>query len=190
MTDVTLGIDIGTSGLRIAAVDHGGAVKASASAPILAPLQTGIRLLQDPAIWLAALHKAFSALDLSNLTVRALAVDGTSGTILPVDAKGEPQGLASMYNDVAEPEDVSRIAAVASRETAALGATSPLARALPIAAGVRILHQADWLSGQFSGRFDATDENNALKSGYDPVTRAWPGWIAAAGLDPRRLPAV
>lgn len=190
MTDVALGIDIGTSGLRIAAVDRDGVLKASASAPILAPLQSGIRLLQDPAIWLAALHKAFAALDLSNLHVRAVAVDGTSGTILSIDAGGAPQGLASMYNDVAEPEDVSRVAAVASRETAALGATSPLARALPMAGGGRILHQADWLSGQFSGRFDVTDENNALKSGYDPVTRAWPDWIAATGFDPRRFPVV
>jgi D-ribulokinase len=73
------------------------------------------------------------------------------------------------------------------------GATSPLARAarLQRAAGIkRIIHQADWIAGQFSGRFDISDESNALKTGYDPVARAWPEWIAAAGVEPGKLPAV
>ena len=35
-----------------------------------------------------------------------------------------------------------------------------------------------------------TDENNALKSGYDPVTRAWPDWIATTGFDPSLFPRV
>jgi len=32
-----------------------------------------------------------------------------------------------------------------------------------------MLHQADWISGKLSGRFDRSDWNNALKTGYDPV---------------------
>ena len=35
-----------------------------------------------------------------------------------------------------------------------------------------------------------TDENNALKSGYDPVTRQWPDWIAATGFDAALFPSV
>jgi hypothetical protein len=56
--------------------------------------------------------------------------------------------------------------------------------------GVRVIHQADWILGRLSGRFDVTDENNALKSGYDPLARRWPGWIAATGFDPADFPAV
>jgi sugar (pentulose or hexulose) kinase len=98
-----------------------------------------------------------------------------------------------MYDDLAEPADVARVTAVAPAESAARGGTSPLARALSMQAteGVaKIIHQADWIAGQFSGRFDVTDENNALKTGYDPVERKWPDWIADTGLNTNLLPIV
>ena len=190
-SEAVLGIDIGTSGVRIAATDRSNVLKSMSSSPIVAPLQTGGRILQDPLIWWNAVLAAFKALDLSGLVVRAIAIDGTSGTILPIHSDGRPAGLASMYNDVAEPEQLARISAVAPRETAALGATSPLARALAMQAfGQKIIHQADWIMGQLSGTFDVTDENNALKSGYDPIARTWPAWIKDTGFDPTLLPAV
>ena len=189
--DAVLGIDIGTSGVRIAAVDRSNGLKAMSVAPILAPLQTGFRILQDPAIWWNAVLGAFKSLDLAGLDIRALAVDGTSGTIVPVNRDGSPAGLASMYNDVAEAEHIARIAAVAPKETAALGATSPLARAMAMRGdGLRIIHQADWIVGQLSGNYFVTDENNALKSGYDPIARRWPEWIAASGFDAAIFPTV
>ncbi len=40
------------------------------------------------------------------------------------------------------------------------------------------------------GRFDRTDENNALKTGYDPIARRWPAWLQAVGADVGKLPAV
>lgn len=191
MSTVVLGIDIGTSGVRIAAADAANRVIARSSVAMAAPLQTGGRILQDPAIWWEAFDAALTGLGLAGHEVAAIAVDGTSGTILPIAADGSPQGLASMYNDIAEAADIAMVAAVASRETAALGSTSPLARALPMrGAGTRIVHQADWIAGRLSGRFDVTDENNALKTGYDPVTRRWPSWMARTGLDPALLPEV
>ena len=189
--DVVLGVDIGTSGVRIAATDQGNVLKAMSSAQIMAPLQTGGRILQDPSIWWNAMVEALRGLDLNGLSVRAIAIDGTSGTILPINADGTPAGLASMYNDVADAAQLARVAAVAPKETAALGATSPLARAMEMrSAGQRIIHQADWIIGQLSGRYDVTDENNALKSGYDPVTRQWPEWIAGTGFDAKLFPSV
>jgi D-ribulokinase len=191
MIEVALGIDVGTSGVRIAARDKDGALKAMASAPLNAPLLDFGRALQDPALWWEAVSAAFKALDLKGLQVLALAIDGTSGTVLPIDAEGQPVGMASIYNDVAEPEHVQRITAVAPPETAAHGATSPLARLIPMQAqAARILHQADWVLGKFSGRFDVSDENNALKSGYDPVSRRWPDWISKLGVDVAKLPTV
>ncbi len=187
--EAVLGIDIGTSGVRIAATDRTNTVKAMSSAAIMAPLQTGFRILQDPAIWWDALLTAFKSLDLTGLDIRALAIDGTSGTILPIHKDGSPAGLASMYNDVADADQMARIIAVAPRDTAALGATSPLGRAMPITSG-KIIHQADWIMGKLSGTYDVTDENNALKSGYDPIARRWPTWIANTGFDPERFPAV
>jgi sugar (pentulose or hexulose) kinase len=192
MTDVVLGIDIGTSGVRIAATDARNTLKAMSAASMEAPIPAGGgRAWQDPAIWWDALLAAFRSLDLTGLSVRAVAVDGTSGTILRVTPDGAASGLASMYNDVCEPAMLALVAAVAPRETAALGATSPLARAMELRReGTRILHQADWVIGRLSGRFGVTDENNALKSGYDPVTRRWPSWIADTGFDPSLFPEV
>jgi sugar (pentulose or hexulose) kinase len=54
----------------------------------------------------------------------------------------------------------------------------------------RIIHQADWLAGHFTGFYDVSDENNALKTGYDPVSRCWPDWIAATGMRLDLLPDV
>ena len=189
--DVVLGIDIGTSGIRIAATDSTNALKAMSQAAMAAPLQEAGRARQEAAIWWAALLEAFRGLDLTGLRVRAIAIDGTSGTILPIDQAGEPLALASMYNDVCRKEDLARISAVAPRETAALGSTSPLARAMELKGGAhRILHQADWIMGRLSGRFDVTDENNALKSGYDPIARQWPSWIDETGFDSALFPEV
>ena len=191
MTEVVLGIDIGTSGVRVAAVGRDLRVLAMASVPLAAPVQNDGHATQDPELWWQATDAALRALDCSGLSIVALAIDGTSGTIVAVDCDGKPLGSGSMYNDVADAELVSKVAAVARRETAALGGTSPLARALRLRAGAfQILHQADWVVGRMTGFFGMTDENNALKTGYDPVTRSWPNWIAATGLDPSLLPKV
>ena len=106
-------------------------------------------------------------------SVRALAVDGTSGTVLPIDAAGTPLAPALMYSDtVGDAAVMERIAACAPAASAARGATSGLAKALlfqSLPRVARVVHQADWLSGLLSGRYDVSDENNALKTGYDPV---------------------
>lgn len=191
MTDVVLGIDIGTSGVRIAATDEANSLKAMATAPIVAPIVDFGRAWQDPQLWWNATLAAFGALKLDGLHVRAVSIDGTSGTILAIHADGTPASLGSMYNDVCDQANLAKIAAVAPLDTAALGGTSPLARAMELVGkGTRILHQADWVMGKLSGRYDVTDENNALKSGYDPVTRYWPAWIAKTGFDARLFPTV
>jgi sugar (pentulose or hexulose) kinase len=157
----------------------------------VAPITDFGRAWQDPQIWWNATLAAFTALQLDRLHVRAISIDGTSGTILAVNADGATASLGSMYNDVCDAANLAKIAAVAPRDTAALGGTSPLGRAMELVGqGTRILHQADWVLGKFSGRYDVTDENNALKSGYDPVTRTWPAWIARTGFDVALFPTV
>jgi D-ribulokinase len=195
MADLALGIDIGTSGVRAAALDANGCRAGFAAVPMSAPHEQGGMATQDPAVWWNATRQVLENLrqQIDFGRIGAIAVDGTSGTILGVDSRGRPVGLAQMYNCPAQAEIVRAIAAVAPRETAAHGATSALARAIALQSqpGVaRLIHQADWISGRFSGRFDVTDENNALKTGYDPVARSWPDWISDAGMQPDRLPTV
>ena len=85
MTPPTLGIDLGTSGVR--AVVLGGAEILAAGAARLLP---GVR--HDPAALWAAVAAVLDGMDLSG--VGALAVDGTSGTLLAVLADGTPAGDA------------------------------------------------------------------------------------------------
>lgn len=190
---VGLGIDIGTSGVRAVAVETGGAVLGQGSAPIAA----GDR--RDPgAIWLAveaALESLRAVTDSGAVpgAVDAIAVDGTSGTILAADADGAPLGPASLYNDRAGAEAAARVAAAAPRDSAAHGATSPLARMLEFGgrAGLaHILHEADWIAHRLGAPAGVSDANNALKSGYDPVAGVWPDWIGGLGLDRALLPRV
>ncbi len=193
--DLVLGIDIGTSGVRVVAVGPADTVVASAAVSMPPPDRDGTRVTQDPMIWWnatdCALRQLLTTVDPS--TIHAIAVDGTSGTVLAVDAHGGPIGSASLYNDTCSPAIAARIGGVAPDTSAALGATSALGRAIELQdrPGIaRVLHQADWIAGRLTARFDVSDENNALKTGYDPVDRRWPDWIERTGLRPKLLPKV
>ena len=52
------------------------------------------------------------------------------------------------------------------------------------------LHQADWLAASLTGRYGISDDNNALKLGWDPVNRCWPAWIDGLGIRRQLLPEV
>jgi sugar (pentulose or hexulose) kinase len=195
MHNLAVGIDVGTSGVRAAAVDETGLRVAFADVGMALPLGRGGLVTQDPAIWWDATRRVLQHLSkqIELERIGAIAVSGTSGTILGIDADGRPAAPAQMYNSQASARILRRIGAVAPAETVALGPTSALARAIALqsAPGVtRVIHQADWISGQFLGRFDLTDENNALKTGYNAVTRRWPDWLVEAGMRPDALPTV
>lgn len=128
--------------------------------------------------------------------MRALAVDGTSATLLLSDAQGRPLGPALLYNDSRARAEADRIAARAPARSGAHGPASSLAKLLhlldPAAGGQarHALHQADWITGCLGGRWGLCDENNALKLGYDAERRRWPDWLDALGLPPGLLPEV
>ena len=192
MTPLAVGIDIGTSGSRAVAMRADFSIIASTAAPLE---RFGMNS-RDPAVWWAAVEATLDELlsQIDRDAVRAIAVDGTSGTVLPVDGAGRPLAEPLMYNDrVAEEPILAAIADMAPNASAAHGATSGLAKALWFQRlpGIHaVLHQADWIAGQLSGRFDVSDENNSLKTGYDAEARRWPEWIAATGMCMEILPSV
>jgi sugar (pentulose or hexulose) kinase len=196
--NLALGIDIGTSGVRACAVDGGGNTAGVAAVDMEPPRQVGPIVEQDPAVWweatVAAIGTVGRAIDLSR--VRRLAVDGTSGTLLLIDAHGRPCSPGLMYNDARSAAEANRVRVVAPPESGAHGASSALAKLLHLTShGVPVgvchaVHQADWIAGRLAGRFGFSDENNALKLGYDPVARAWPDWFGELELPHRLLPAV
>ena len=195
MHGFVIGLDLGTSGVRAVAVDASGQILGLGSATLPATKTTGARREQSPEDWWngcrTALDELSQKLDLSG--ARAIAVAATSGTILPVDNHNRPLAPARMYDDADTGDLAAKIKSLAPRESAAHGATSPAARALEWVKLPRlhcILHQADWINGCLGATHWQTDENNALKTGYDPVNRCWPDWLRGFGLSPGILPEV
>ena len=202
MTSLFIGIDLGTSGCRAAAIDRDGRAIGQASTPMPPPRKDGQAIDQDPAIWWEAAKTALETLlsKLDRAAVRAIAVDGTSGTLLLADDQGRPLGPGLMYHDARAHVEARRIDAVAPETSGVRGATSALAKLLHLqgssdAASARhALHQADWIAALLSGRFGFSDQNNALKLGFDVIENRWPAWLKALlekeGVDPCLLPKV
>jgi D-ribulokinase len=134
MGEMALGIDVGSSGVRVTAVGSDGRRAAFAAVPMATAREEGTSFVQDPMTWWNAARQALQMLrhQIDFARIGALAVDGTSGTLVGVDAGGRPITPGLMFNSPAQDEIVGAIAAVASRETAAHGRTSALARAITV----------------------------------------------------------
>jgi sugar (pentulose or hexulose) kinase len=192
-----LGIDLGTSGVRAVAIDTVGTIHAEAAIPLTAPLHNGAAIEQQPELWWQGVEQVLQAIStrLDPTAIRAIAVDGTSGTVLLADAAGVPLSPGLMYNDGRAVAQAARIANIAPRESAAHGTASGLAKLLWLlergAGGAVCAHtQGDWINGKLSGKFGICDANNALKLGYDPVAACWPEWMKALNLPDGLLPKV
>lgn len=192
-----LGVDLGSSACRVAVLDHAENLVAFASAPLAEASRDGETVGQNPELWWQtlcdALHSLSASIDLSR--IEALAVAGTSGSAVLTDAEGRPLAPALMYNDLRPTDIAQAIAQHAPPESPARGRGSALARLLwwqrALPAGTRhVLHQADWLAGRLCGRFSVSDENNALKLGYDPIARNWPAWLDTLDVRRNLLPEV
>ncbi len=197
-TPLYIGIDLGTSGCRAIAVDDNGRPRGEASVALPAAKRDGSRCEQDPALWWRAAGDCLEQLltQIPASTVAAIAVDGTSATLLLTDADGRPLGPALMYNDSRATAQAARITAVAPADTAAQGPTSALAKLLWLQdegltkQARHALHQADWIAAQLSGHLGACDINNALKLGFDPQLNSWPDWLDTLHIPRALLPEV
>jgi hypothetical protein len=192
-----LGIDFGTSGCRARVVDASGGDAGTAAVPLPPPSRPAPGWSeQDPALWWDGLVAVLRRLPADlRARIAAAAVDGTSGTLLLADAAGRPIGPALLYDDARAVDEARHLAGTAPADAAVHSPSSGLAKALWLLAarppgGRHLLHQADWILGRLTGRFGASDENNALKLGYDPIARRWPGWLARTGVPAALLPEV
>ncbi|VAW71953.1 Carbohydrate kinase, FGGY family [hydrothermal vent metagenome] len=191
-----IGIDLGTSGVRACAIDSDESIIHTCATPLPGPHKHGKSITQEAQLWWQATSHVLSEL-LSHTNaaqVRAISVNGTSGTVLACDNNGTPLAPARMYNDSYCAEQAALIKRIAPDTSAAHGNSSGLAKLLYLQQllpqATHLLHQADWIAGKLCGRFDFSDENNALKSGYDPVQGQWPDWLAQTGLKIDSLPKV
>lgn len=195
---LAIGIDVGTSGIRALAVDTEGKVRGLASRPLPAPTGEKGCQEQSPSLWWDTLLVTLNALNRTlpeGYVPRSLSLDATSGTLLLARSNGEPLGSALMYSDQRAEKEALYIAQVAPPQSGAHGASSALAKLLwllqhrpPPRGDYRALHQADWLLMRLGAPLGTSDENNALKLGYDPVTGHWPDWLSTLKIPDHVLP--
>lgn len=195
---VFVGIDLGSSGCRAMAIDHQAQICAQAVVALPLPQRKGLCIEQDPKLWWDAVQSVLAKLvaSLSSPAIAAMAVDGTSGTILLTDGNGVALTPALMYNDTRALSQAKQIAKHMPPNSAAQGPHSGLAKLLWLTEHTKstaihhLLHQTDWITGKLSGRFGISDTNNALKTGFDPVQNQWPSWLDILHVKHHWLPQV
>ncbi|MEJ6394818.1 FGGY-family carbohydrate kinase [Gymnodinialimonas sp. 2305UL16-5] len=199
MTGLSLGVDLGTSGIRSAVLGEDGQVISTARGNY-APINPD---RVDAMAWWAGVAACLSAqIDILNeqgidpQRIARIAVDGTSGSLVLTDAGLRPVTRALMYNDGGFADEAARIAIHAPASHITQGPNSSLARVLRLMDedrdrnAVHLLHQADFIAARLSGRGGISDHNNALKTGFDPDDGVWPDWFEPLGLPERLLPEV
>ncbi len=193
-----IGIDLGTSGCRLIAINDSGHIVAQAKQSLPPSQRQGNAATQNPRDWWVAFRHALTDLtnSLPDYTIASMAVDGTSATIIVCDLSGTPLAPARMYDDASFSLDACLVAKAAPVNSPARGATSTLAkylglrRTLALPGPHIIVHQADWIASSLCDQWGISDENNALKLGYDVQERRWPEWLKDLEIDMDVLPEV
>lgn len=179
-TKVWLGIDLGTSGCRIIAIND--------DLQVVNQVETHFPLNQpypNPAEqWqIIALMLKQSISELTAFEIASIAVDATSGSIMLCALNGQPLTDMLLYNDDRAVAQSRQISVIAPCDSGALGASSGLAKLLFLQQNTDLprqyylVHQADWIASNLGAKFGVTDYNNALKSGFDPQLMQWPDWL-------------
>jgi sugar (pentulose or hexulose) kinase len=177
-----LGIDLGSSGLRLALADRRGARIAEIACQYPSPFN-------DPLGWRQGLIALAAQLTgEQRKQVGAIAIDGTSGTLLLCRPDGSlapgPLGQALPYHQAC-PEQREEAATIACSGPAASSSGS-LARALALLAAAEragesgpwlLRHQADWLMGWLLNCWRWGEEGNNLRLGWDLQRQCWQGAI-------------
>jgi D-ribulokinase len=172
MMTVSLGIDFGTSGARLVAIDIDCNVLWWGNMDLPAGMwrETLFALIRD-------IPTAIKA------QVGRIAIDGTSATVLLCDADGETIGAPILYNDDRGKSVLDEVRSIAPAGHPVITATSSLAKLFWFASqpnfdrGRYLLHQADWLAYQLHGKLGWSDCHNALKLGYDVESLRYPDWL-------------
>ena len=206
-----MGIDVGTQGVRCVVADAAGTVVAAKSVSF-AKLNIASHegwYEQSPADWKNAAEEAVRACTetlgkagVSAEHIRAISIDGTSGTIVPLDAEFEPLCNGIMYNDPRAKEEAAIVHAAMGAHEAKHGLKFGASFSLPRVLWVLrrrpdiyektlvFAHQADYVTGLICGEYCVSDYSNALKTGYDLLSDRWPDEVSALGIDTAKLPKI
>lgn len=174
-----LGIDFGTSGARGIAINQTQEIEFKVNYPLSNSINYNLGFY-----WQQAL---FSLLEQIPVTIRkklkAIAINGTSATVLLCDQLGNILGEPLLYNDNRGQFYLDKIKNIAPANHLVISATSSLAKLFWyqeqnfFSQAKYLLHQADWLSFLLHGKLGISDYHNALKLGYDVENLSYPQWL-------------
>ncbi len=188
-----LGLDFGTTGARAVLIDADGNIHAEAQYPFAAAADLA-------ASWEKALFSLISQISVQvRREIKAIALNGTSSTVMLCDRAGNPVVEPILYNDARGVEMMDNLKKIAPPNHTVLSATSSLAKLLWYLKALPpdqrenrktyFLHQADWLAFLLHGKLGISDYHNALKLGYDVENLCYPEWLENLQL-PVYLPKV
>lgn len=206
-----LGIDFGTTGARSTIIDSQGTIHCETEYTFANAQQPEL-----PSVWQNALWDSIEQIPPTiRNQVRAIALDGTSSTVMLCNTDGIPVCEPILYNDARGAAVTERLRAIAPANHTVLSATSSLAKLLwwqeggleahpttqfslcgtgilPVVEKLYFLHQADWLAFLLHGKLGISDYHNALKLGFDVDTLCYPNWLieGIAGAATPELPQV
>jgi xylulokinase len=186
MVNFYIGIDFGTSGTRSITINSQGTVVAQTQFPF-PPFTDTWELVS---LWKTALFDVIQQIPLHfRRQIDAIAINGTSATVLLCDPNGIPLQSPILYNDSRAVTVLELLKKIAPPDHIVNSATSSLAKLIwwltaettntkPQKSSVcYFLHQADWLAFLLHGKLGISDYHNSLKLGYDVKNLTYPDWL-------------
>lgn len=190
------GIDFGTSGSRAVVINTDGEVVAETQFSFSSTTSA----CEWPSVWKSGLFELIQQIPIQlRNQVDAIAINGTSATVLLCDQNGIPVEDPILYNDSRGVTVLESLKTIAPPDHCVLSATSSLAKLIwwltvnPssfTSQQFTFLHQADWLSFLLHGKLGISDYHNSLKLGYDVEALTYPDWLinGLQQLSPSALP--
>ncbi len=168
---LVLGIDLGTSGVRIAIINTKKNILFTSSKTY----SIGLEISEN---WINSLKDLIQEIpkDLKEKLV-SCSVAGTSGTLLACKKNGESIGKALPYF-LSCKEYSFEIEQLFTKECAGSSISGSVGRALRLVAlyGNEIIlrHQADWVSGWLINNWNYGEEGNNIRMGWEIENSSWP----------------
>lgn len=203
MTPGFVGIDLGTSAVKVIVQDDAGRSLASASRPYPTAHAAPGWAEQDPADWWHATCGALvQALGSSGATIRAVGLSGQLNGFVLIGADGHEIGAAPIWLDQRGVAEAEAIAAAADVPGLTGNAMTPIAVASKLAwlrahdparldRAAHVLMVKDWLLWRLTGEI-ATDPSDAASTAMAKADgTAWePALVRSAGVAGTVLPPI
>ncbi len=171
IASLVLGIDLGTSGVRIAVINKQKQILFTSSMQY----PKGLEEWED---WIICCTKLLTEIPKGiKERIISCAVAGTSGTLLACKKNGKPLGKALPYS-FSFPEYSNEINKLFSKDCPGSSTSGSVGRALKLISlygnNILLMHQADWISGWILNNWESGEEANNLRMGWEISNRSWP----------------